>query len=143
MVHNILVPVDFSPASRHALKLAVGRAQTSGALLAILHVGRRALSSQEEALLGEQAEDLIQLHTQIATEEERRLNALVAALVPEDLPRTIIRREGYPPEEILAEVAEGGHDLVVMGVHGERGVLLGSVTERVVRRSPVPVLLTH
>jgi nucleotide-binding universal stress UspA family protein len=62
-------------------------------------------------------------------------------------------REGTPHEEILAYVEESGDregesgtgktDLVVMGTHGREGVtrrLLGSVTERVVRGSPVPVV---
>ena len=51
-----------------------------------------------------------------------------------------------PVSEILDAIANDGIDLVVMGTHG-RGmvehVLLGSVAERVVRRSPVPVLTVH
>jgi nucleotide-binding universal stress UspA family protein len=50
---------------------------------------------------------------------------------------------GVPQDEILSLVAEGDADVVVMGTHGRSGLdryLLGSVTERVVRQSPVPVL---
>jgi nucleotide-binding universal stress UspA family protein len=53
-------------------------------------------------------------------------------------------RRGRPHEEIVAAVDEYGSDLIVMGTHGRRGLdrirHLGSVTERVVRTSPVPVL---
>ena len=51
--------------------------------------------------------------------------------------------EGNPHEEILAYVSEHGIGMVIMGTHGRTGldrVVMGSVAERVVRRSPIPVL---
>jgi len=51
--------------------------------------------------------------------------------------------EGNPHEEILNYVTEHGIDMIIMGTHGRTGldrVVMGSVAERVVRRSPVPVL---
>lgn len=51
--------------------------------------------------------------------------------------------EGNPHEKILEYVSEHDIDMVVMGTHGRTGLdraLMGSVAERVVRRSPVPVL---
>ena len=51
-------------------------------------------------------------------------------------------RRGSPVDEILSYVEGEGMDVVVMGTHGRSGVsrfLLGSVAERVIRRSPVPV----
>jgi nucleotide-binding universal stress UspA family protein len=51
--------------------------------------------------------------------------------------------EGNPHEEILDYVTEHGIDMVIVGIHGRIGldrVVTGSVAERVVRRSPVPVL---
>jgi nucleotide-binding universal stress UspA family protein len=51
--------------------------------------------------------------------------------------------EGPPADALLAGVEETGADLVVMGTHGRTGAartLLGSVAEKVVRRSPQPVL---
>ena len=50
---------------------------------------------------------------------------------------------GTPWETIVVSAGSGRFDLIVMGTHGRRGVkraLLGSVAERVVRSSPVPVL---
>ena len=52
-------------------------------------------------------------------------------------------RQGDPVEMILEYVDEADVDLIVMGTHGRRGLarhLLGSVTERVLRRATVPVL---
>jgi nucleotide-binding universal stress UspA family protein len=51
--------------------------------------------------------------------------------------------EGNPYKEILEYVAEHDIDMIIMGTHGRSGldrVVMGSVAERVVRRSPVPVL---
>ena len=53
-------------------------------------------------------------------------------------------REGTPTKEILAYVEEARIDLVVMGTHGRKGIersLLGSVAERTLRGSSVPVLI--
>ena len=50
---------------------------------------------------------------------------------------------GAPWEQVLAAIDQHNIDVVVMGTHGRRGIahaLLGSVAERVVRLSPVPVL---
>jgi len=54
--------------------------------------------------------------------------------------------EGSPEREIVDHAVESGCDLIVMGTHGRGGIdrlLLGSVAEHVVRRSPVPVLTVH
>jgi nucleotide-binding universal stress UspA family protein len=55
-------------------------------------------------------------------------------------------RYGYPAEEILDHTEHQKFDLVVMTTHGRSGVgrwLLGSVAEKVVRNSPVPVLVVR
>lgn len=52
-------------------------------------------------------------------------------------------RQGSPAREVVDFATEEGIDVIVMGTHGRAGVdrlLLGSVAERVVRSSPVPVL---
>lgn len=54
--------------------------------------------------------------------------------------------DGSPAREIRTYATENDCDLIVMGTHGRSGVdrlLLGSVAERVVRSSPVPVLTVH
>ncbi len=51
--------------------------------------------------------------------------------------------EGNSHEEIVDYITEHGIDMVIMGTHGRTGldrVVMGSVAERVVRRSPVPVV---
>jgi nucleotide-binding universal stress UspA family protein len=50
---------------------------------------------------------------------------------------------GYAAEEILRLAEEAGADLIVMGTHGRKGIdriLFGSVAEKVVKSSPIPVM---
>ena len=66
------------------------------------------------------------------------------ATIPPDVGVTTLLRSGDPAAAILAVVAAGGHDLIVMGSHGHGRVhraLLGSVSARVLRDAPIPVLL--
>jgi nucleotide-binding universal stress UspA family protein len=55
-----------------------------------------------------------------------------------------VRAEQAPPAEAIVRIAkEEGFDLIVMGTHGRTGIehlLLGSVAERVIRGSEVPVI---
>lgn len=53
---------------------------------------------------------------------------------------------GHPPAEIIKYAQEQGMDLLLMGTHGRRGLdraVFGSVMDRVLRHSPVPVLCVH
>jgi nucleotide-binding universal stress UspA family protein len=64
-----------------------------------------------------------------------------------DFPETKVQVvAGDPSEEILNYIAAHGIDLVVMGTHGRKGldkVIFGSVAERVVKSSPVPVMVVN
>lgn len=74
---------------------------------------------------------------------DRALAALEATASDHDVELRTVVREGRPATEILEYVEAADIDLVVMGTHGHAGVrqrLLGSVTERVVRNAPVPVM---
>jgi nucleotide-binding universal stress UspA family protein len=58
---------------------------------------------------------------------------------------TLVTR-GDPAEQVLNAARSLEADLIVMGTHGRKGLshlVLGSVAERVVRESPVPVLTAH
>ncbi len=53
---------------------------------------------------------------------------------------------GSAAREIIREAGEGSYDLIILGRHGHgvlRGFLIGSVSDRVVRHSPCPVLVVH
>jgi nucleotide-binding universal stress UspA family protein len=76
-------------------------------------------------------------------DSKRRLEQLGRQRVEGKVPFDTVTRIGDPALEIVRAVADFEADLVVMATHGRKGVshfFLGSVAERVVRRSPAPVL---
>ena len=144
---DILVPIDFSEASLHALREAVSLVRVTGGKLTLLHVGVvphiYATDLGPTATMGTQ---LLALGRELAVEQRHHLHKVAKEEVPEDVVCETVLREGFPPAEILAQVEEGGHSLLVIGTHGRTGikrVLLGSVTERVLRECKVPVLVAH
>ena len=74
--------------------------------------------------------------------QQAQLDALAASL-PEAVRGEVRRATGSRPEDVITESA-AGYDLVMIGTHGRTGLagfFVGSVAERVVRRSPVPTLV--
>ncbi len=138
---RILCPTDFTAASRAALQTAVNLARPVAGTVRIMHVvpipvpvgGGMAYLTPPAGLGAEARAALI--------DDLRRFAEPAAAAGLETL---LLLREGDAPHEILDDLERSPADLVVMG-RGRRGALerlvLGSVTERVTRRSPVPVLV--
>jgi len=140
-LHRILVPTDFSKFSKIAVNYAVALAEKFGAELYLLHV------VQDLALF---IPDAVAVVPPVAVPVDQFTVAARAALdrvVEENqLERFTVHREvreGTPFYEIIRFAKEANIDLIVMGTHGHTGlahVLLGSVTEKVVRKAPCPVL---
>jgi nucleotide-binding universal stress UspA family protein len=140
-LHRILVPTDFSKYSQTALTYGVAFAQKFGARLYLLHV------VQDLALF---IPDMITIAPPVVPSVSQLTAAVRGAfdrLVQDqhleqlDLVREV--REGAPFYEIIRFARETDIDLIIMGTHGHTGlahVLLGSVTEKVVRQAPCPVL---
>ena len=136
MYSQILVPTDGSPASNAAIEHAIDLAQQYDARLHALYVVDGAAYSTLEA----GAEIVVE-----ALESEGdSATARVAEAAEEagiDCVSTVTTGTAY--RSIIDYVDENAVDIVVMGTHGRKGLdryLLGSVTERVVRTSEVPVL---
>jgi nucleotide-binding universal stress UspA family protein len=134
---TFLCPVDFSPPSDRALAYARDLAAALGARLHVVHVNELpfyALASGASALGPAFA---IRAESEIHREITKRAESV------EGVQTTTEVVEGTPHEEIVRLAAEHAATLIVMGTHGRRGVarvLIGSVAERVVRTSIVPVL---
>lgn len=139
-IRRILCPTDFSQASSHGLGRGIAVARDHGAELVCLYVQEPSPSLSPDLaslpippLLGED-------------DRERLIKEMLAFMDPArrtHVPFSPRVRQGDPAVEILAEAEASAADMIVMGTHGRRGFekwLLGSVTERVVRESPVPVL---
>lgn len=139
---RILVPLDFSLGSRAALRHAVALAERFGARVEVLHVWEPSpvVAPESAAWLGGDADTF---WANLAEDLRKRLEALVAEEAPSStVPIAVEVEPGYVAHTILRKLERGEYDLVVMGTHGRTGlshVLVGSVAERVVRLSPVPV----
>jgi len=146
MFTEILVPVDFSETSLHAVRLAVKLVRSgTGGRVTLVHCG--VVPYVDAGPFGAAVPGvLVAAHDEMAAERMHALQRVAREEIPEGVPVRCLVREGFPPEEILAEAESGKHDLIVIGTHGRTGVervLLGSVAERVLRGAKVPVLVTH
>jgi nucleotide-binding universal stress UspA family protein len=134
---NILCATDFGPSSKRAVTMAVALATAFGGSVTLIHV------FDAPVLPGAPFMPLNDKGPQVEKEARHELDAAVTeARAHLDSVRGVLRR-GRPWEEVIAMGADMRADLVVVGTHGRRGLpraILGSVAERVVRLSEVPVL---
>ncbi len=143
-VTRIVVPVDYSAHARVTLEYAAELAKGFGASLHVIHVWDRPPLVADTMVVsaeGEPARSLVELIGENAEREMREF--LAAAKLPEGVTLTHHLESGEPTSTILKAIKEYQADLVVMGTHGRTGVrhlLLGSVAEKLVRLSPVPVI---
>ena len=143
-IHRILVATDFSEPAQAALNWGATLARDLGKQLHLLHVVPEPYAypwGNEMAMV-----PIPEILAQSEQASRRQLDEL-ASLTKLPADRTFTKAVvGTPVDQILAYVAAEHIDLVVLGTHG-RGLvghlLLGSVAERIVRRSPVPVLTVH
>jgi universal stress protein A len=140
---RILVPVDFSPCSRLALERAADLAKSLDATIDLLHVWQPPPVVAPEAMIGASTENpgLVQMAKQQAeTAMEHFLKAARDSGTKIEAARV---EPGDPARTIVDEADRGNYDLIAMGTHGRTGLahlLLGSVAEKVVRRSSRPVM---
>lgn len=142
---KILVPVDFSPNSKNALRIAAAIANTNKASLELLHTNvaaAYAIPLSEFVSASDYAED--QEYDETAAGMLERLKQEVLN-DPANAGLTVETRvvEGFLFSCIRNVAEEDGVDLVVMGTKGASGVsefLVGSNTEKVIRVAPCPVL---
>jgi nucleotide-binding universal stress UspA family protein len=138
---SILCPVDFSAASRGALRFAATIAEHFYARLVVAHVEDSLLAGTvANALYGE-----AQSEQQIAQELRRFVTDTFQRRQPTLAELQLEVATGTPAWEILRLAFEHKADLIVMSTHGWTGlpkVLFGSTTERVLRETFVPVLVT-
>jgi len=136
MYDDILVPTDGSASMQTVIDHASALASEHGATVQGLYVVDTASLTDlpMEASMDGVSQALRQEGETALEQFERRAG---------DVPVETDIIEGSPARDITSYAAENPCDLVVMGTHGRSGVdrlLLGSVAERVVRSSPVPVL---
>ena len=126
MFRRILVPLDGTPESNAALPAARTMAHATGASVFLLQVLE---SPEAEALAKDTAEKLRRVADELAGSGLR----VESAVLP-----------GQAANEILQQVHEQGADLVIMRTRGHAGIqraVMGSVAERLLSRSDVPIIM--
>ena len=143
-IQRILVPTDFSEPAGAALTWAATLAKEFEGRLYLLHVVPEPYAYPWGTELSTLPLNDILAQSEQAAQERLSHLAAETGLPPERVTtRAVI---GTPVDQVLGCIADEHIDLVVLGTHGRGMVghlLLGSVAERVVRRSPVPVLTVH
>ena len=136
---RLLCPIDFSNVSNHAFQVATDLAVIFKADLHVVHVFQMPASAIPEGVyeVPDGVEDKIKDNL------SKRLNEFVERISTSKINITTGLSEGFPHVEIINSADETNADMIVMGTHGRTGfsqVLLGSVAERVLRTSSIPVL---
>lgn len=137
---TIVVAVDFSDSSQNAFKLALNMAQKYSARLVLLHVINEPVDLRGfyvphisfEKLEEEIEEGAKKLMESFCRQNLSDFDNYESLIVP-----------GLPYEQIIQQAEGLAADLIVLGTHGRTGldhVLFGSTAEKVVRKSPLPVL---
>ncbi len=134
MYENILVPTDGSKGATGAVEHGLGIAEEYGATVHGVYV------VEPVYVMEARTEKLIE---SMRAEGTRAVEELADMAEQRGLESVTEVRMGPPHRELLDYAEEHDIDLIVMGTHGRTGLnrfLLGSVTEKVVRLSNVPVL---
>lgn len=140
---RIIIPLDGSELSEQALEAAYPLARAFRGEL--LLVGVLDLTAGMYDVYAETLQPL-NLRDQMEGLLARSLDQAVAKVEAEGLPVRRFLEVGIPHEEIAGVARREAADLIAMTTHGRRGLthlLLGSVTEKVLRTAPCPVLVVR
>ena len=136
---KVLCPVDFSGASRAALRHAADLAHKSRGTVEVLFVNDPLLTAAAAAAYDARG---------LARSAEVALRAFVRRTLSNTPSRlratTCLTALGRPAREIVKAARQGRADLIVMSTHGLSGMrrlMLGSVTEEVLKTATIPVLV--
>jgi universal stress protein A len=139
---RILVPTDFSPCSDAALGCAKRLAAKLGGTVRLLHVMEHTVvraSISPDMFVPEPPE----VHAEVVKEARSRLSRRILVDSRSRVPVTSDIVYGPTSPMITAYAADNGFDLIVMGTRGRSGLahlVMGSITESVIRTARCPVL---
>jgi nucleotide-binding universal stress UspA family protein len=138
---SVLCPVDFSQGSRSALGFGAAIAEHFGARLVVMTVSDPLLAEVSDLRAGT---DTLSSGTEHELRQFVRATFDKLRIHPAD-PK-LITAVGKPAPEILRVARELACELIVMSSHGITGIrklFFGATTERVLRETTIPVLVTH
>jgi nucleotide-binding universal stress UspA family protein len=140
--HRPLVATDFSPAAGQAIA-RTGNVVAPGGVLDLVHAWELPAGSWGATLLGQTRFPWSTVRDAVLGAAQRQADQLTAA---HGGALRVALVQGTPASVITHAAEHDGHDLIVVGSHGHRGVrrlLLGSVAETTVRHAPCSVLVVH
>ena len=155
-IKKILYATDLSANARYAFSYAASLADRYDAQVTVLHVLEdisTAFNMHIAGYLGEQEWAKLQVEKESALLDTitERLNEFCSGAREEMseckfIVEKILAVKGVPAEEILNQAEANGADMIVMGTHGYgvfKDALMGGTARRVVRRSPIPVMVVR
>ncbi|MFQ5964826.1 MAG: universal stress protein [Candidatus Scalinduaceae bacterium] len=135
---KILCPIDHSEGSKEALRYAVSFAIKEKAKLYLLHVIDIRTFDESIDMMAKQVPD---------DETIKQLKTKLIECIPEEIRNDMeiesMVVQGIPFAEIISVAKKDKIDMIVIGTHGRTGlahIMIGSVSEKVVRKAPCPVL---
>jgi nucleotide-binding universal stress UspA family protein len=144
MVYKILLPTDGSEASKRAGEYAISESELSGAKIIVLHViDMDYLKSLPQSDLQEKLEEEMREEGKKAVDKfkERLEKEKCQGNCKNINLRTMIKK-GKPEDVILKTAEEEGVDQIIMGKSGKHGLerfIMGSTTEKVIKKAKIPV----
>jgi len=145
MFKHILVPTDGSALSQEAARNAVAFAKDSGARITALHV--KPVPQMPYYVEGARIDhSIVEQFAALAEQEARKSLDVVEGLCAEAGVQcaSVMETSDDPYQAIIDTATKSGCDLIFMGSHGRgglRGLLLGSVTSKVLTHCKIPVLV--
>lgn len=143
MFKKILFCTDLSENSHYAFTYALNLAKTYGGELLILHVMPEPGYLYQDGSSYVPIGKLEEIEASEKEKAQRELNSFYIQEMDEFKNFRVLLKRGVAFYVIIQTAKEESVDLVVMGTHGKTGldhILFGSTAERVVRKSPIPVL---
>ncbi len=144
-IERILVAIDYSVHSRRAFAYAVGLGRRFGATLVLVHVWERPAYLPEGLVVGPPGEKQRTVAELIHANAQREMDQFLSDCeVCDGVVTDVVLETGEPAAAILRVAEARDCDVMVLGAQGNTGVLhhliLGSVTDKVVRMATVPVV---
>jgi nucleotide-binding universal stress UspA family protein len=140
MFKKILFPTDFSDVSQKALKYIKQLKGAGAQEVIVLHV----IDEQELLVLSRVPDQYLQVTAQMEKEIAKDMAAVEADMTAEGFRVKLKVKKGKPFTEIMMIATEEKVSIIVLGSHGRsniREMLMGSVSENVIRHAKVPLLV--
>ena len=140
MFKKILFPTDFSDVSKKAVKYIKQLKGAGAQEVIILHV----IDEKELLVLSRVPDQYLQIKAQMEKEIAKEMAAVEADMTAEGFRIKLKVKTGKPFTEIMMTAADEKVSIIVVGSHGRSNIeemLMGSVSENVIRHAKVPLLV--